>query len=75
MDEPFAALDPLTRDALGQDYRRLHDQLRLTTVMITHDMLEALGLADPHRRTARPGVVIADGPPLSLVTHEARLRT
>ncbi len=46
MDEPFAALDPLTRDALAQDYRRLHDQLGLTTVMITHDMLEALGLAD-----------------------------
>jgi osmoprotectant transport system ATP-binding protein len=46
MDEPFAALDPLTRDALGQDYRRLHDSLRLTTVLITHDILEALGLAD-----------------------------
>ena len=46
MDEPFGALDPLTRDALGQDYRRLHDELGLTTVMITHDMLEALLLAD-----------------------------
>jgi osmoprotectant transport system ATP-binding protein len=30
MDEPFGALDPLTRDALGQDYRRLHDALDLT---------------------------------------------
>ena len=46
MDEPFGALDPLTRDALGNDYRALHDKLGLTTVMITHDMTEALLLAD-----------------------------
>ncbi len=46
MDEPFGALDPLTRDALGDDYRSLHRELGLTTVMITHDMTEALLLAD-----------------------------
>src|SRR6202022_1985040 len=46
MDEPFGALDPLTRDALGDDYRALHRQLGLTTVMITHDMTEAILLAD-----------------------------
>ena len=46
MDEPFGALDPLTRDALGDDYRALHDRLGLTTVMITHDMTEAILLAD-----------------------------
>ncbi|MBV8924032.1 MAG: ATP-binding cassette domain-containing protein [Bradyrhizobium sp.] len=46
MDEPFGALDPLTRDALRDDYRALHDRLALTTVMITHDMAEALLLAD-----------------------------
>ena len=46
MDEPFGALDPLTRDALGDDYRHLHEQLGLTTVMVTHDMLEAVLLAD-----------------------------
>jgi osmoprotectant transport system ATP-binding protein len=46
MDEPFGALDPLTRDALGDDYRALHKKLGLTTVMITHDMTEALLLAD-----------------------------
>ena len=46
MDEPFGALDPLTRDALGEDYRTLHRDLGLTTVMITHDMTEALLLAD-----------------------------
>ena len=46
MDEPFGALDPLTRDALAEDYRTLHNKLGLTTVMITHDMTEALLLAD-----------------------------
>jgi osmoprotectant transport system ATP-binding protein len=46
MDEPFGALDPLTRDGLRDDYRALHGKLRLTTVMITHDMAEALLLAD-----------------------------
>src|SRR5579872_3569210 len=46
MDEPFGALDPLTRDALGDDYRALHRKFGLTTVMITHDMTEALLLAD-----------------------------
>src|SRR5207253_8612727 len=46
MDEPFGALDPLTRDALADDYRALHRDLGLTTVFITHDMTEAIVLAD-----------------------------
>jgi osmoprotectant transport system ATP-binding protein len=66
MDEPFGALDPLTRDALGQDYRRLHDELGLTTVMITHDMLEAILLAD-RIAVLRDGQVIADGTPRDLM--------
>ncbi|HEX8622110.1 MAG TPA: ABC transporter ATP-binding protein [Allosphingosinicella sp.] len=46
MDEPFGALDPVTRDELGRAYRALHDRLGLTTIMVTHDMTEALLLAD-----------------------------
>jgi osmoprotectant transport system ATP-binding protein len=46
MDEPFGALDPLTRDALGDAYRELHHRLGLSTIMVTHDMQEALLLAD-----------------------------
>jgi osmoprotectant transport system ATP-binding protein len=46
MDEPFGAVDPVTRDALARDYRALHDALGLTTVMVTHDMMEAVLLAD-----------------------------
>jgi osmoprotectant transport system ATP-binding protein len=60
MDEPFGALDPLTRDALGEDYRALHRQLGLTTVMITHDMTEAILLAD-RIAVMRGGKVLAQG--------------
>jgi osmoprotectant transport system ATP-binding protein len=69
MDEPFGALDPLTRDALARDYRRLHDELGLTTVMITHDALEAVLLAD-RIAVMRAGRIIADGPPARLMTDE-----
>ena len=65
MDEPFGALDPLTRDALGDDYRALHDKLGLTTVMITHDMTEAILLAD-RVAVMRAGKLLAQGTPLEL---------
>ncbi len=69
MDEPFGALDPLTRDALGEDYRRLHNELGLTTVMITHDMLEALLLAD-RIAVIRAGRIVAEGTPHALMNGE-----
>jgi osmoprotectant transport system ATP-binding protein len=46
MDEPFGALDAITRDALQGEVVRLRDQLGLTIVLVTHDMAEALLLAD-----------------------------
>lgn len=66
MDEPFGALDPLTRDALGTDYRALHDQLGLTTVMVTHDMAEAVLLAD-RIVVLTGGKIAADGAPAELL--------
>src|ERR1700737_2950482 len=65
MDEPFGALDPLTRDALGDDYRALHKKLGLTTVMITHDMTEAILLAD-RVAVMRAGRLLAQGTPSEL---------
>jgi osmoprotectant transport system ATP-binding protein len=65
MDEPFGALDPLTRDALGDDYRELHGKLGLTTVMITHDMTEAILLAD-RIAVMRAGRLLAQGTPAEL---------
>jgi osmoprotectant transport system ATP-binding protein len=46
MDEPFGAVDPITREALAEDYRAVHDALAITTIMVTHDLLEAVLLAD-----------------------------
>jgi osmoprotectant transport system ATP-binding protein len=65
MDEPFGALDPLTRDALRDDFRALHDKLSLTTVMITHDMAEALLLAD-RIAVMQTGKLLALGTPAEL---------
>ena len=65
MDEPFGALDPLTRDALGDDFRALHERLGLTTIMITHDITEALLLAD-RVAVMREGRLLAEGTPAEL---------
>ncbi|MET0971647.1 MAG: ATP-binding cassette domain-containing protein [Tardiphaga sp.] len=65
MDEPFGALDPLTRDALGDDYHALHRKLGLTTIMITHDMTEAILLAD-RVAVMRTGRLLAEGTPREL---------
>lgn len=46
MDEPFGAVDPLNRGLLQDEYRRIHNELSLTTVLVTHDMVEALLMAD-----------------------------
>ena len=66
MDEPFGALDPLTRDALGRDYRQLHHDLGLTTLMVTHDILEAALLAD-RIIVLQAGRIIADAEPQTLM--------
>ena len=46
MDEPFSALDPLTREALQDEVKNLQQQLNKTIVFVSHDMSEALKLAD-----------------------------
>jgi osmoprotectant transport system ATP-binding protein len=46
LDEAFGSLDPLTRDSLRDDFRAIHEKLSLTSVLVTHDMTEALLLAD-----------------------------
>lgn len=46
MDEPFGALDPITRDALQEQFKNLQRELGKTIIFVTHDMDEALKLAD-----------------------------
>jgi len=70
MDEPFGALDPVTRDGLGRAYRDLHDQLGLTTVMVTHDVQEAVLLAD-RIVVMKGGRVLADDTPRALLAGAA----
>jgi osmoprotectant transport system ATP-binding protein len=70
MDEPFGALDPVTRDALGWAYRGLHERLGLTTIMVTHDMAEALLLAD-RVLVMSAGRIAGDGTPTDLLAGRA----
>ncbi len=66
MDEPFGALDPVTRDNLGKSYRALHEKLGLTTIMVTHDIGEALLLSD-RIVVMDAGTIVADETPTNLL--------
>ncbi len=67
MDEPFGALDPVTRDSLTDQYKALHQRLGLTTIIVTHDMAEALYLAD-RILVMEAGRIRADATPAELVS-------
>ena len=68
MDEPFGALDPVTREELARAVRALHDRLELTTIMVTHDMAEALLIAD-RIVVLDAGRVVADATPAALLAN------
>jgi osmoprotectant transport system ATP-binding protein len=67
LDEPFGALDPLTRNTLQDEFRRIQKQLNLTAVMVTHDMTEALLLAD-RIAVMHEGRIVRLGTPHELLT-------
>src|SRR4051794_12441242 len=69
MDEPFGALDPITRDAVRSAYRALHDQLGLTTIMVTHDVQEAVLVAD-RIAVMSAGRILADDTPRALMSRQ-----
>jgi osmoprotectant transport system ATP-binding protein len=46
MDEPFGAIDPITRERLQDDFLRLHREIRKTVVFVTHDIDEAIKMGD-----------------------------
>src|SRR5699024_3133716 len=62
MDEPFGALDPITRDALQEEFKKLQRELDKTIVFVTHDMDEAIKLADKIVIMRDGQVVQADTP-------------
>jgi len=69
MDEPFGALDAITRASLGERVKRLHKDLGLTTVMVTHDMAEAL-LLGSRVLVMDAGRIVADAAPAQLLAGE-----
>ncbi len=66
MDEPFGALDALIRAELQDEVARLRRELGLTIVLVTHDLGEALALAD-RVAVLRSGELVAEGAPEQLV--------
>ncbi len=70
LDEPFGALDPLTRRRLQESFTRIQRELRLTTVFVTHDMVEALMLGD-RIAVLNEGRLIQVGTPRELMTQPA----
>lgn len=70
MDEPFGALDPITREKLQDMLRQLQARLHKTIVFVTHDMDEALCLADK-LVVMRDGRIVQQGTPLALLQKPA----
>jgi osmoprotectant transport system ATP-binding protein len=70
MDEPFGALDPITRAALQQEMARIHQASGKTIVLVTHDIEEALRLATRIVLLDK-GRVVQDGPPAQLLEQPA----
>jgi osmoprotectant transport system ATP-binding protein len=74
MDEPFGALDPVTRAELHREFRRIQADLRKTVVIVTHDMAEAFALGT--RVGVLDGGVIAqiDAPRVLARSNDPRVR-
>ncbi|UYG09635.1 ABC transporter ATP-binding protein [Halomonas sp. M4R1S46] len=70
MDEPFGALDPITRETLQEELRALQARLQKTIVFVTHDMDEALHLAD-RLVVMHQGRIRQQGHPLALLREPA----
>ena len=66
MDEPFSAVDPITRERLQSDFLRLHRQVAKTVVFVTHDVDEAVRMAD-RIAVMRDGRVVQYAPPAELL--------
>lgn len=70
MDEPFSALDPISREQLQDELRNLQADIQKTIVFVTHDMDEALKIAD-HIIVLRNGKVEQTGSPEELINKPA----
>src|SRR5262249_19422394 len=74
MDEPFGALDPLTRAELHREFRGIQGRLRKTVIIVTHDMGEAFALADRVGVLDAGQLVASDRPAAVAASHDPRVR-
>jgi osmoprotectant transport system ATP-binding protein len=71
MDEPFGALDPITRDRLQLEFLRLHQDVRKTVIFVTHDIDEAIKLGDRIAILREGGVLAQYDTPDRILAHPA----
>jgi osmoprotectant transport system ATP-binding protein len=74
MDEPFGALDPMTRVELHAEFRRIQDRLRKTVIIVTHDMGEAFALGDLVGVLDEGHLIACDRPEVLLQSKDPRVR-
>src|SRR5215475_11718193 len=71
MDEPFGALDPITRDRLQLEFLRLHEDVRKTVIFVTHDIDEAIKLGDRIAIMREGGILAQYDTPDHVLAHPA----
>jgi osmoprotectant transport system ATP-binding protein len=73
MDEPFGALDPITKSELHGEFRRLQSTLHRAVVLVTHDMEEAFTLADRVAVLHEGEIVACDAPAIVRASRDPRV--
>jgi osmoprotectant transport system ATP-binding protein len=74
MDEPFGALDPVTRVELQREFKRIQKQLKTTVILVTHDMAEAFTLAGRIGVVDAGALVVCDTPAAVARSAEPRVK-
>ena len=74
MDEPFGALDPVTRLEVRREFTRIRGELRMTVILVTHDMAEAFALGDRVAVLDEGELAICDAPANVAASTDARVR-
>jgi len=70
MDEPFAAVDPIVRERLQDEFLRIHERLGMTVLFVTHDIDEAIKMGD-RIAVLQDGRLCQYAPPAELLEHPA----
>jgi osmoprotectant transport system ATP-binding protein len=71
MDEPFGALDPITRQRLQNELLRLHREVEKTVIFVTHDIDEAIKMGDRIAIVREGGVLVQYDTPDAILAHPA----